>query len=77
MNKNKKTVSPFSNNIFSFEYALKSIKDIGKSMCKENGHDWELFPGKGYLVDDYYKCKQCYKKQKNINVNQNRNNSSD
>ncbi|MDH3339652.1 MAG: hypothetical protein OEL84_00045 [Nitrosopumilus sp.] len=66
MNKDKKAVSSFSNNIFSFEYAFKSIKDIGKSMCRKKGHDWVLVPVKGYLAEDYYKCSKCYKKQKTI-----------
>ena len=61
MNKDKKAVSSFSNNIFSFEYAFKSIKDIGKSMCRKKGHDWVLVPVKGYLAEDYYKCSKCIK----------------
>lgn len=68
MGEDKKTVSMFSNSNFSFEYALKSIKDIGKSACKKKGHDWVLVPVKGYPVGDYYKCSNCNKKQKNIKL---------
>jgi len=77
VNNNKKTVSSFSNNIFSFEYALKSIKDIGKSMCRKKGHDWVLVPVKGYLAEDYYKCSKCHKKQKTIDKDQSKNKNLD